>query len=139
MAAWVLLVASTARTQDKGGADLFLRRCGGCHAMDRDKMGPNLKGVYGRAAASLASFPYSDALKKSGITWNAETLDKWLTDPEKLVPGNDMTFHVESAAERAAIIAYLKESSGRTAAELRSQSTVTVVPSANVVRSLRRP
>jgi cytochrome c len=108
MAAWVLLLATTARTQDKGGADLFLRRCGGCHAMDRDKMGPNLKGVYGRRAASLESFPYSEALKKSGITWNAETLEKWLADPEKLAPGNDMAFHVESAAERAAIIDYLK-------------------------------
>jgi cytochrome c len=113
MAAWVLLVASTARTQDKGAADLFLRRCGGCHAMDRDKMGPNLKGVYGRPAASLASFPYSDALKKSGITWNAESLEKWLTNPEQLVPGNDMAFHVESAAERTAIIDYLKATPGK--------------------------
>ena len=114
---WLALAvvwAFVAHAQDPAGAELFRKRCGGCHAMDRDKTGPNLKGVFGRPAASGASFPYSDALRKSGITWNAATLEKWLTDPEKFVPGNDMTFHVEKAEERALIIAYLKESSGRT-------------------------
>jgi cytochrome c len=58
-------------------------------------------------------FQYSDALKKSKITWSDGTLDQWLTDTEKLVPGNDMTFHVEKADERAEIIAYLKQMSER--------------------------
>ena len=52
-----------------------------------------------------------NALKKSGVRWNEETLGVWLTDTEKLVPKNDMTFHVEKADERAAIIAYLKQMS----------------------------
>jgi cytochrome c len=94
-----------------GGKDLFAKRCGGCHALDRDKEGPRLGGVYGRVAGSLDSFAYSDALKKSKIEWNADTLDHWLTDTDKLVPNNDMTFHVEKAEERSAIIAYLKENS----------------------------
>jgi cytochrome c len=95
------------------GKDLFAKRCGGCHALDRDKEGPRLGGVFGRAAATVDSFAYSDALKKSKLTWNAENLDRWLTDTEKLVPNNDMTFHVASADERRAIIAYLKENSPR--------------------------
>ncbi|MCU1263179.1 MAG: cytochrome c class [Bryobacterales bacterium] len=102
-----------AQTAEGGGQALFEKRCGGCHAVDRDKEGPRLGGVYGRPAASAASFGYSEALKKSKITWNAETLDRWLTDPDKLVPGNDMSFHVEKPDERREIIAYLKQTSGK--------------------------
>lgn len=90
------------------GQNLFERRCGGCHALDRDKEGPRLAGVYGRRAGSLSSFAYSGALKKSRITWNGESLEKWLADPQQLVPGNDMAFHVDDAAERREIIAWLK-------------------------------
>ena len=93
------------------GKDLFERRCGGCHALDRDKEGPRLGGVYGRTAGSVESFQYSDALKASKIIWNEETLDKWLTDPERLVPNNDMSFYLEKAEERREVIAYLKKSS----------------------------
>lgn len=70
-----------------------------------------MRGVYGRAAASVQSFAYSDALKKSQIRWDGETLDRWLTDSEKLVPTTDMTFRVPEAAERSAIIQYLRENS----------------------------
>jgi cytochrome c len=93
--------------------ELFEKRCGGCHALDRDKEGPELHGVYGRKAASVESFQYSDALKKSNIVWTDETLERWLADTEKLVPNNDMTFHVEKPDERRAIIAYLKHASGK--------------------------
>jgi len=91
------------------GKETFEKRCAGCHAPDRDKEGPRLGGVYGRTAASIATFQYSPALQKSRIKWTDETLEKWLTDPEKLVPDNDMAFHVESAEERRAIIGYLKQ------------------------------
>jgi len=117
LAAFLLLAGSStlsvrgrAQTADAGKA-MFEKRCGGCHALDRDKEGPRLRGVYGRIAGSVDSFQYSDALKKSKITWTDELLDKWLTDTEKLVPGNDMTFHVEKADERSEIIAYLKQNS----------------------------
>jgi cytochrome c len=103
-----------ARAQTAGtGKELFEKRCGGCHALDRDKEGPRLRGVYGRVAGSVDSFQYSEAVKKSKITWGDETLDKWLTDTEKVVPDNDMTFHVEKPDERREIIAYLKLSSGK--------------------------
>jgi cytochrome c len=107
-----LSIAGRAQTP-ASGKELFEKRCGGCHALDRDKEGPRLRGVYGRVAGSLDSFKYSDALKKSKITWTDERLDKWLTDTEKLVPDNDMTYHVERPEERGEIIAYLKQNSGK--------------------------
>jgi cytochrome c len=117
LAAFVLLVVGSSRSaagQSTGsGKETFEKRCGGCHALERDKEGPRLGGVYGRAAGTIDSFQYSEALKKSKITWTDETLEQWLTDTEKLVPGNDMTFHVEKAAERAEIIAYLRDNSGK--------------------------
>jgi cytochrome c len=75
--------------------------------------GPHLGGVYGRRSGTIPAFPYSDALKKAQITWNADTLDRWLTDPEQLVPNTDMAFRVEKAEERAEIIRYLKELPGK--------------------------
>ena len=107
VAGWGLAVSAGAQTRPDGKA-LFEKRCGGCHALDRDKEGPRLGGVYGRTAGTIESFQYSEALKKSRIKWTEETLDNWLTDTEKLVPNNDMTFHVENAGERSEIIAYLK-------------------------------
>ena len=109
----ILSTAGQAQVTEKHSQELFEKRCGGCHALDRDKEGPRLGGVYGRAAASVGSFQYSTALQKSKIIWTAQTLDKWLSDPEKLAPDNDMAFHVESADERVEIIGYLKQHSGK--------------------------
>jgi cytochrome c2 len=113
LASSILSTPGRAQTAGNHGKELYDKRCGGCHAMDRDKEGPRLGGVYGRAAASVSSFEYSAALKKSGITWTDETLEKWLADPDKLVPDNDMPFHVQSADERREIIAYLKQLAGK--------------------------
>lgn len=107
IAGWSLAIS--AQTQaPSGGKPLFDKRCGGCHARDRDKEGPRLGGVFGRTAGAIDTFQYSEALKKSGIKWTDENLNKWLEDTEKLVPNNDMTYHVEKADERSEIIAYLK-------------------------------
>jgi cytochrome c len=104
--------AAGAQAQGNGKA-LFEKRCGGCHALDRDKEGPRLGGVYGRTSGSVDSFQYSEGLKKARIIWKEDTLDRWLTNTEKVVPDNDMTFHVEKADERSEIIAYLKQNSGK--------------------------
>jgi cytochrome c len=109
LAAAFAVVVMTARPETGDGKTVFEKRCSGCHSLDHDKEGPRLGGVYGRAAGSVASFNYSDALKSSHITWDAASLDKWLAGPDKFVPETDMAFHVESATERSAIIAYLKE------------------------------
>src|SRR5580698_9336599 len=97
------VVVAAAGTEHSSGKDLFERRCSGCHSLDRDKEGPRLGGVYGRVAGSVASFNYSDALKNSRITWDENSLQKWLAGPDKVVPETDMAFHVDDATERSAI------------------------------------
>ena len=107
--ACVLITAATLAGDQSAGRTAFEKRCTGCHALDHEKVGPRLGGVLGRKAGAIPNFDYSDALKKSGIVWNEEILDKWLTDPETVVPDADMTFRLNDATERAAIVAYLKE------------------------------
>jgi len=108
-AAAMLIWSAAIRAEDIAqGRALFERRCGGCHALDRDKEGPRLGGVFGRAAGVVASFDYSEALRKSGLKWNAKTLDRWLAGPETVVPATDMNFRVPDPAERQAIIAFLR-------------------------------
>ena len=97
---------------DRGKA-IFERRCTGCHALDIDKEGPRLSGVFGRAAGSVPTFAYSDVVKKSGVTWDAPSLDKWLTDPDAFIPDSNMAFRVVNADERSSIIAYLKQIQAR--------------------------
>jgi cytochrome c len=103
----VLFDAASARPVEDGKS-LFQKRCSGCHTADRDGEGPRLGGVYNRPAAAVKSFDYSTALRGSGIVWNEQTLDRWLLDPGKLVPGTEMEFRVETAGERQAIVEYLK-------------------------------
>ena len=95
------------------GSEVFNRRCTGCHSLDGEKEGPRLRGVYGRKSASVPSFRYSDALKKANITWDADSLNKWLTNPDKLVPDTDMDFRLIKDDERIDVIAYLRQLSGK--------------------------
>jgi cytochrome c len=95
------------------GKELFEKRCGGCHALDKDKEGPRLGNVFGRKAGAITTFKYSDSLKSAPVVWNAVTLDKWLVDTDSVIPDNDMDFHVPKAEERADIIQFLRASSGK--------------------------
>ena len=101
--------SSDTKADAVAGRAAFEKRCTGCHALDRDKEGPRLAGVLGRKAGTVSTFPYSNALKKSAVVWNEQALDKWLSDPDSLVPDSDMAFRLNSPGERAAIIAFLKE------------------------------
>jgi cytochrome c len=92
------------------GKAVFEKRCTGCHALDADREAPRLGGVFGRKAGSVAGFAYSAALKNSGLTWNDATLERWLSDSDMLVPGNNMDFQVPKAQERLDVIAYFKQS-----------------------------
>lgn len=103
-----LLSASINPGDATKGKELFERRCVGCHRLDQFRIGPKMRNVFGSTAGSDPQFPYSDALKSSRIKWSEASLDKWLADPDALVPNNDMAFRVEKADERAALIAYLK-------------------------------
>ena len=80
-----------------------------CHSLDKNDVGPRHRGVFGRKAGSFPDYSYSEALKSSNIVWNEETLDRWLTDPQALVPGARMYFRLDNAQDRADVIAYLKE------------------------------
>jgi cytochrome c len=103
-----VLIASPDADDVSKGKQQFDRRCSGCHALDRDKEGPRLGNAYGRVSGGVPTFTYSDALKDAHITWDTESLDKWLTDPARLVPDSDMAIQVRDETERRQIIAYLK-------------------------------
>ena len=91
------------------GRLVFEKRCTVCHAMDGNREGPRLGGVFGRKAGSLSGFEYSAGLRKSGIIWNEATLNSWLTDPDRIAPDTTMDFHVSKVQERADLIAYLRQ------------------------------
>jgi cytochrome c len=112
--AWLLsIVALATATAVAASADLKLgqatfARCAGCHSMNYDIDAPRLCGLLGRRAGTVPGFDYSPALKRSGIVWNARTLDRLLADPVKAVPGTTMTTGaVPRRAERDALVAYL--------------------------------
>jgi cytochrome c len=90
------------------GAILYQGRCGGCHSLDENRIGPAHRGVVGRKAGSMNDFKYSAALQKSKVIWSEKTLDQWLANPERVIPGQQMFFAVAEAKDRADIIAYLK-------------------------------
>jgi cytochrome c len=73
--------------------------------------GPSLANLWGRKAGSLLSFDrYSDALKSSGIIWDDRALDGWLTDPQRMVPGNEMPFEgIKDGRVRADLLTFLKD------------------------------
>ena len=94
----------------KGEADFAV--CKTCHALDKNMIGPHLKGVVGRKAGSIADYTYSAANKGSGITWTPEKLFQYLEAPQRVVPGTKMTYPgLKDAQKRADVIAYLKANS----------------------------
>ncbi|MGA8086578.1 MAG: c-type cytochrome [Terracidiphilus sp.] len=105
--------AATTNGDATNGKQLFEKRCTGCHSLSNNKEGPRLRGVYGRKAGSVTDFTYSDELKAAHIVWDEHSLDQWLTDPDAVVPNNDMAFHVSNPQERADIIQFLRLSSGK--------------------------
>jgi cytochrome c len=105
----LLLVAALAAGDPAAGEALY-SRCLGCHAIEYNRTGPKHCGLIGRRAGSVPGYEYSPALKKSGIVWNEKTLDRFLADPLKAVPGTTMTYAgVPDAKERASLIAYLEQ------------------------------
>jgi cytochrome c len=91
------------------GDEVLYEACQDSHSLDKNDVGPRHRGVFGRKAASLSDYDYSDRLKSANIVWNEETLDKWLTDPQAVAPGAKMFFHLDNPQDRADVIAYLRE------------------------------
>ncbi len=94
---------------DAGKGAQIYQRCLACHSLEHNRSGPRHCGLFGRPAAALPDFAYSQALKSAGITWNEATLDRFLENPLKAVPGTKMAYAgVKNAQERTDLIAYLK-------------------------------
>jgi cytochrome c len=93
------------------GATVYESLCAGCHALDENRVGPAHRGVFGRKAGSARDYDYSAALASSKVVWSEETLDRWLSGPEKFIPGQKMSISVASEADRRDVIAYLKAQS----------------------------
>lgn len=81
----------------------------GCHSLDDNDVGPRHRGVVGRAAGAVPGYAYSARLRGSGIVWTPANLDRWLTNPQAMVPGAKMYFSIARPRDRADIIAYLAQ------------------------------
>lgn len=108
----MLLISSAQAAGDAKQGEAVFGRCALCHNAVKgggNGVGPNLFGVVGRKAASLPNFYYSPALKNSKIVWNEGNLKKWVTNPQKMVPGTRMTFAgLTSPKEADDVVTYLK-------------------------------
>ncbi len=120
LAALVFSAAAVAAGDAARGAQAF-RACAGCHSLapSDHRTGPSLAGVFGRRAGAAEGFRrYSEALRKSGVVWTAQTLNAWLREPAAVISGTTMAFPgLPDARARADLIAYLQAVSvGRIAA-----------------------
>ena len=96
---------------DAARGEAKFQDCAACHKLEAgaNNVGPSLHGVFTRKAGELADFRYSPAIKRSGIAWTPETLDKFIADPQAVVPANRMPYAgMASASDRADLIAYLQ-------------------------------
>ena len=113
----LILAAVSVVRADPGGDVVMGKRqfaqCSACHTIEKggaNKVGPNLHGIVGRKAASIADFQYSDAMRKSDVVWDEKSIDAFIKQPSAFIPGTAMAFlGVAKDEARAAIIAYLKE------------------------------
>ena len=107
------LASGTAPAQDVAAGEQSFKKCLPCHSIGagaKNTVGPELNGLDGRKAGTAAGYSYSDANKNSGITWNKETFEKYITDPRATVPGTKMIFAgIKSDKERDNLWAYLSQ------------------------------
>ena len=103
--------ASAGSTAAVGKMPPAFAQCAACHSVKKDMhgVGPSLAGVFGTKAGDIPGFAFSDAMKGSGLVWDEKTLDTYLTNPMKVVPGTRMTYAgMTDPADRKAVIDYLK-------------------------------
>ena len=110
-------VITTAKVEDaltpiqQRGAKIY-KRCRACHTLEdggKNKVGPNLWGIYGAKTAAKEGYAYSKAMKAADIIWDEETLDAYLKRPSKYMPGTKMSFiGLKNQEDRDAVQAYMK-------------------------------
>ena len=107
---------TVARSAVEDSKFLFNNACRTCHTLKEgdNRLGPNLHNIIGRKAGSLQNYSYSDAMKGAELVWDRATLDHYISNPDQVVPGNNMKPYggLASAEERAKIIAFLEANSG---------------------------
>ena len=107
----IMLIAASGMSFASGdpvrGENIY-RNCMACHSADKNGIGPMHNGVFGGTAGSVKNYEYSAGLKNSVIIWNSQTLDKWLTNPQALIPSSKMFYKVASPQDRADVIEFLK-------------------------------
>jgi cytochrome c len=107
-AAALLAAALSAHAGDAArGAMLYEARCTACHSPQADRIGPRHAGVVGRRAGSVPGYDYSPALAAATFRWDAKSLERWLADPEAVVPGQKMGYRVGEAKDREDLVAFL--------------------------------
>ena len=104
------------------GRDLFNEQCAACHALDVNKFGPRLGGVFGRRAGAAPGYDYSPALRSAGLTWSADNLNRWLASPKKFIPGVKMPVSVPDPIARRDIVAYLRQESEQRGNRLKAKT-----------------
>ena len=108
-----LLVACLVRPAFAAGdadrGETLYQGCQDCHSLDKNDVGPRHRGVFGRKAGSIPDYAYSAGLKSANFVWDEKTLDRWLADPQAFIPTAKMFYHLNSAQDRADVIAFLKE------------------------------
>jgi cytochrome c len=100
---------------DVAAGEKVFRKCKACHTLEegKNRVGPSLHGVIGRQAGTLEGYKYSSAMKDSGITWNDDTLAKYLHDPKAMVPKTKMTFPgLKKEEDIKDVIAYIEANGG---------------------------
>lgn len=110
-----LPTATLAQDPSVDGERLFLTRCGACHSLEpgQNRAGPHLAELADRPAGTVEGARYSNALRSSGMVWNAGALDAFLANPRQAVPGTTMTVSLANAGQRAAIIEFLLSAPSR--------------------------
>jgi cytochrome c len=104
-----VLLAALAAGDPQAGEAVY-SRCLACHSLEVNRTGPKHCGLFGHRAGSVPGYDYSPPMKRSKLVWNEKTLDRFLADPLKTVPGTTMTYAgVPDAKERADLIAYLMQ------------------------------
>jgi len=100
---------------DAAAGEKVFNKCKACHTLEegKNKVGPSLHGVIGRPAGSIEGFKYSSAMTESGLTWDEETLAKFLAKPKDLVDKTKMSFAgLKKEEDIENVIAYLKANGG---------------------------
>ncbi|MCP4780242.1 MAG: cytochrome c family protein [Hyphomicrobium sp.] len=114
VAAFVMVaLPAVASAQDADAGKKIYRKCAPCHSVGpgaKNKVGPHLNGVIGRAAGSAEGFKYSKAMKGAGITWDQAIFIEYITSPKKRIPGNKMIFPgIKDELDQEDLFAYIEQ------------------------------